>query len=200
MCEPGRLIKREHSVEREGAGRKCTTNLAELSIYLLLRVQSSSIFNQSSSVKMYFRDFMQRELFVIKSSHTHTRKDLWPIKRAPPKKMEDTFYNTEFKNKIKKSEKERGKKNWPPWNKSSILRRERNTAEHRWEWCPFCVLCVSVRNSFRIAAVRAGAAGAAAPGLGGAAAAEPGRASGGSWARFLCGEEGSDVVTCKEPN
>ncbi|KFO94742.1 hypothetical protein N320_02841, partial [Buceros rhinoceros silvestris] len=42
-----------------------------LCIYLLLRVQSSSIFNQSSSVKKYFRDFMQRELFVIKSSHTH---------------------------------------------------------------------------------------------------------------------------------
>lgn len=57
---------------REGKGGKCTTNLAELAIYLLLRVQSSSIFNQSYSVKMYFRDFMQRELFVIKSSHTHT--------------------------------------------------------------------------------------------------------------------------------
>lgn len=72
LCEPGRLIKREHSGERDGVGGKCTTNLAELAIYLLLRVQSSSIFNQSYSVKMYFRDFMQRELFVIKSSHTHT--------------------------------------------------------------------------------------------------------------------------------
>lgn len=112
--------------------------------------------------------------------------------------MEETFYNTELKNKIKKSEKRRGKKTWPPWNKSSILRRERNTAEHRWGWCPFCVLCVSVCNSFRIAAVWAGATGAAAPGLGGAAAAEPGRASGGSRAGFLCGEEGSDGITCKE--
>lgn len=78
--------------------------------------------------------------------------------------------------------------------------RKRNTAEHRWEWCPFCVLCLSVRSSFRIAAVRAGAAGAAAPGLGGAAAAEAGRASRGSRAGFLCGEEGSDVVTCEELN
>lgn len=112
--------------------------------------------------------------------------------------MEETFYNTELKNKIKKSEKQRGKKTWPPWNKSSILRRERNTAEHRWGWCPFCVLCVSVCNSFRIAAVRAGATGAATPGLRGAAAAEPGRASGGSWAGFLCGEEGSDGIICKE--
>lgn len=61
---------------------------------------------------MYFRDFMQRELFVIKSSHTHTRtrKDLWPIKRAPPKKMEDTFYNTELKNKKKKTSQRRKKK------------------------------------------------------------------------------------------
>ncbi|KFZ56225.1 hypothetical protein N338_08438, partial [Podiceps cristatus] len=67
------LLKREHSGEREGAGGKCTTNVAEFSINFLLRVQSFSIFNQCSSVKMYFRDFMQRELFVIKSSHTHTR-------------------------------------------------------------------------------------------------------------------------------
>lgn len=78
--------------------------------------------------------------------------------------------------------------------------RKRNTAEHRWGWCPFCVLCLSVRSSFRIAAVRAGATGAAAPRLGGAAAAEPGRASRGSRAGFLCGEEGSDVVTCEELN
>ncbi|KFQ99297.1 hypothetical protein N306_14721, partial [Opisthocomus hoazin] len=61
-------LLRENILEREGAGGKCTTNLAEFSIYLLLRVQSSS--NKSSSDKMYFRDFMQRELFVIKSSHT----------------------------------------------------------------------------------------------------------------------------------
>lgn len=64
--------------------------------------------------------------------------------------------------------------------------KERNTAEHRWTWCLFWVLGASVRNSFWIAAVRAGAAGAATPRLGGAAAAEPGRASQGSWARFLC--------------
>lgn len=71
-------LLREHFWEREGAGGKCTTNLAEPSSDLLLRVPSSSIFMKSSLVKMYFRDFMQRELFVIKSSHTHTRtrKDL----------------------------------------------------------------------------------------------------------------------------
>lgn len=148
---------------------------------------------------MYFRDFMQRELFVIKSSqHTHTKIfDL--LKREPPKKMEDNFHNTELKNKIKKSERGKKKNLTTVKTKSSILRK-RNTAEHRWGWCPFCVVCLSVRNSFRIAAVRAGAAGAAAPGLGGAAAAEPGRASRGSRAGFLCGEEGSDVVTCEELN
>jgi len=100
-------LLRENILEREGAGGKCTTNLAEFSIYLLLRVQSSS--NESSSDKMYFRDFMQRELFVIKSSHTrtHTQRSL-TYERVTPKKMEDTFYNTELKNKIKKSK--RGKK------------------------------------------------------------------------------------------
>lgn len=120
--------------------------------------------------------------------------------------MEDTFYNTELKqnnNKKTQQKSERKKKQtntWPPWNKSSTLRRERDTAEHRWGWCPFCAVCVSVLSSFWIAAVWAGAAGAAAAWLGGAAAAEPGRAPRGSRARFLCGKEGSKVVTSKELN
>lgn len=54
LCEPGRLIKREYFGEREGLGGKCTTNLAEFSIYLLLRAQSSSIFDQFSPDKCKF--------------------------------------------------------------------------------------------------------------------------------------------------
>ncbi|KFP18859.1 hypothetical protein Z169_10157, partial [Egretta garzetta] len=73
------LLKENILGRGKGQEGNVTTNLAELSIYLLLRVQSSSIFNQSSSVKMYFRDFMQRELFAIKSSHTHTHAKIFDL-------------------------------------------------------------------------------------------------------------------------
>lgn len=110
--------------------------------------------------------------------------------------MEDTFYNTELKNK---KTSQRGKK-----KNLTTVEREQYIKERK-EHCRasvrvMSILCVSVRNSFGITAVRAGAAGAAAPRLRGAAAAEPGRASRGSRAGFLCRKRGSEAVTCKELN
>lgn len=67
------LLKENSLGRRKGQKGDVLQTLQKPTSYLLQRVPSSSIFNQISSVKMYFRDFTQRELFAIKSSHTHAK-------------------------------------------------------------------------------------------------------------------------------